>query len=466
MLKRLRPRSLRARLALQYSCALILVALVLAGASRLAMAISLNHALDQGLRFRLIGMHHFIENNSQQGMKELSVKLSEMDSLGDLFQVFGSHAELIAQTDGLSRHDVSTLPPPDPGAGILFRNAGPHRFPLRMASQRFYVGNDSLIVEVAEPQIKYFNVLREFDSVLLVAVPIALAVAAFGGYWLSRRALTPVDRIIEEARAIHSHNLSARLFVPESGDELQRLAETLNQMLSRVEQSLLQMRQFTADASHELRAPMTLIYTSAQFALRRERSPDELKEALQKILREAKRCTALINDLLALARSDTAKKPLELVPTDLSAIVTEMVGEIRVLAADKGITVSTNLPAQPIKAALDEISFRRMLLILLDNAIKYTPSGGTVCASAKVEANNAIVAITDTGIGIPPDQLPYVFDRFWRADKVRSRDAGGSGLGLAIAKEIAISHAAELTAESSVGQGTTFTVKLPAVLSE
>lgn len=454
-------RSLRVRLTLWYSCALVLVALILAGASRWALAVSLNHALDQSLRYRLIGLHGFIEENSHAGLGYLTRRLRELDTLGELFQVFGPQGELMAQSDGLERHHVGTRPPPDPGARMLFRNAGPRWFPFRMATQRIYVYGQPLIIEVADPQAKFHNVLSEFDSVLFLALPFVLALAAVGGYWLSSRALAPVDRIIEEARAINPTNLAARLFVPASGDELQRLSETLNGMLGRVEQALRQVHQFTADASHELRAPMTLIYTAAQFALRRERSREELKESLGKILRAAKRCTELINQLLWLARSDAGNSRIELVSTDLAALVEEVVSEVAVLASDKRLKVSTYWPEGHVRAAVDEVSFRRMLLILLDNAIKYTPAGGSVTIHMREEENMVAIAVADTGTGIPGNELPFIFDRFWRADQVRSREAGGTGLGLAIAREIAQSHGAEIHVESSVGHGSTFTVRLP-----
>jgi Tol biopolymer transport system component len=202
MLKRLNPRSLRVRLTLWYSCALILLALVLAGASRWAMAVSLDHALDQSLRYRLIGLRGFIDENSREGLERLTARLGGLDHLGELFQVFGPHGELMAQSDGLARHHVSTQLPPDPGAGILYRSAGPPWFPVRMATQRIYVGGQPLIIEVADPQRKFQGVLNEFYAVLYIALPIALVIAAFGGYWLSRRALSPVDQIIDEACAI------------------------------------------------------------------------------------------------------------------------------------------------------------------------------------------------------------------------------------------------------------------------
>jgi heavy metal sensor kinase len=459
-LNRLNPRSLRARLTLWYCCVLVLVALILAGASRWALAVSLDHALDQSLRYRLIGLHGFIDDNSHEGLESLAAKLAGLDTLGELFQVFGPHGELMAQSNGLSRHHVGTQPPPDPGAGMLFRSAGPRWFPIRMATQRVYVAGQPLIIEVADPERKFEGVLKEFDSVLYIALPMVLALAAFGGYWLSGKALAPVDQIIDDARAIDPANLSARLSVPGSGDELQRLSETLNQMLDRVEQSILRMRRFTADASHELRAPMTLIYTAAQFALRRDRSPDELKDALGNILREAKRCTNLINQLLFLARSDEGGGQVELISTDVVPLVREVAGEVMMVASDKALEVSTTLPEDAVCAAVDEHSFRRMLLILLDNAIKYTPAGGRVTVSVMEETSSVAIAVADTGPGIPKDELPFLFDRFWRADKVRSRDSGGAGLGLAIARQIARSHGAELTVETSVDRGSTFTIRL------
>jgi heavy metal sensor kinase len=460
-MKRVNLRSLRIRLTLWYSCALILVALTLAGASRWALAISLDHALDQSLRYRLIGLHGFIDENSHQGLDQLASKLQGLDHLGELFQVFGPHGELMAQSDGLARHHIGTQPPPDPGARMLFRNAGPGWFPVRMATQQIYVAGQLLTIEVADPQRKFEGVLNEFYSVLLVALPVVLALAAFGGYWLSARALGPVDQIIDDARAIDPANLSARLSVPASGDELQRLSETLNRMLDRIERSVQQVRRFTADASHELRAPMTLIYTAAQFALRRDRSSEELKNALRKIVREAERCTQLINQLLALARSDAARSSVELVSSDVAALVREVVAETLALASGKDLQVSAQLPDEPVTAAVDERSFRRMLLILLDNAIKYTPARGSLTISLAEDAKCVTIAVADTGAGIPADQLPFIFDRFWRADPVRSRDAGGTGLGLAIARDIAQSHGAELTVESTVGIGSTFTARLP-----
>jgi heavy metal sensor kinase len=446
---------------LWYSAALISVALLLALASRWAMAVSLDHALDQSLRFRMIGLHGFIDENSHEGLERLGVRLRELNHLGELFQVFGPDGELMAQSDGLMRHHVGGQPPPDPGAGMLFHNAGAPQFPMRVATQRIYVDGKPLTIEVADPQVKFHNLLTEFNSMLLLALPCALALAALGGYWLSGRALKPVDQIIDEARSMNPVNLAARLSVPTSGDELQRLSETLNQMLDRVEQSLRQVQQFTADASHELRAPLTLIYTAAQFALRRDRSPVEMKDSLEKILRAARRSTELINELLWLARSDAGGHSLNTVAVDLRRLLEEVIGDAAVMASENGLKVCAELPEEEVRAEVDEDSFRRMLVILLDNALKYTPAGGHVRVAVRPSGTSAVIQVTDTGSGISDEDLPFIFDRFWRADRVRSRETGGMGLGLAIAREIAQAHGAKLTVSSVAGQGSTFTVEMP-----
>lgn len=416
--------------------------------------------MDEGLRFRLIGLHAFIDENSSDNLDVLGAKLRELEHLGDLFQVVGPHGVLIAQSEGLARHNVRAERPSQLGGRMAFRDAGPRRFRFRMAAQEIFVNGEGIVIEAADPRAKFEGILRQFYSVLFWAVPIVLVAAAVGGYWLSGRALAPVDQIIDEAQAIDPANFSTRLSVPSSGDELQRLSQTLNQMLDRVERSVSQVRRFTADASHELRAPMTLIYTAAQFALRRDRSADDLKEALKKILNAAKRCTDLINQLLWLARSDAGNK-LELIPNDVVPVVLDVASEASTLAIEKQITIGTELPVAPAYVAIDEASFRRMLLILLDNAMKYTPGGGSIKVRMLESVNNLEIAVVDTGIGIPAEQLPFVFDRFWRADQVRTREAGGTGLGLAIARDIAQAHRAELAVESSVGRGSTFTVRLP-----
>lgn len=233
-------------------------------------------------------------------------------------------------------------------------------------------------------------------------------------------------------------------------------------MLDRIEHSFRQVRQFTADASHELRAPVTLIHTVAEFSLRRKRSPEELEAGMRTILREAQRNARLIDDLLLLARADSDATAFAPTPMDLAPVFDEAAAQAGVLAAPRGVTVTSNRAPGALRINGDEASLQRLLLILVDNAVKYTPAGGHLTLDARTEGNEIVVAVADSGVGIAEEDIPRVFDRFWRANKARSRELGGSGLGLSIAKDTADRHGARLTVTSQVGRGSTFTLILPA----
>jgi signal transduction histidine kinase len=271
----------------------------------------------------------------------------------------------------------------------------------------------------------------------------------------------PVARITDDARAITESNLSARLAVPKSRDELQQLSETLNQMLERIEQSFMRTKQFTADASHELRAPLTLIYTAAQYALRRPRRREELVESLEKIERESRRTAVLIDDLLLLARGDAGRETSELEVLDARAFVRDAAEQATAMGGIKSVRVELQLDANELPIQASEAKLRRLLLILVDNAVKFTPVGGTITLSADRDGSAVAISVADTGVGIAAEDLPHIFERFWRADKVRSREVSGAGLGLPIAKQIAEQHGASLDVQSEPGCGSVFTVRLP-----
>jgi heavy metal sensor kinase len=456
-------RSLRFRLATWYFCSVAAICSLAAGGYWFAVRTALNHALDQGLRYRLIGLHRFLEDLDPRGAEQIASRLTEASQLGDLYKVFDTKGALIAQSSGLARHRVPRRPPPELGFEIRYETGGTEDFELRLAWQKVKIGEQTLILGVADPQRKYEGVLTAFTSVLLLSTPFILAIATVCGLWLGRHALTPVARITEDARAITASNLSARLAVPDSKDELQQLSETLNEMLERIEQSFTRTKQFTSDASHELRAPMTLIYTAAQYSLRRERSREELVDSMRKILRESQRTTALVDDLLLMARGDAGSEPAELELMDAVTLLRDLAEQATAMAAAKNIHVSLQLEAEALPVRANAAKLRRLLLILLDNALKFTSSGGSVKIEGNSDATEVAISVADTGAGISPDDLPHIFERFWRADKVRSREAGGTGLGLAIAKQIADQHGATLGVESEMGRGSVFTIRLPKV---
>jgi heavy metal sensor kinase len=454
-------RSLRFRLAVWYFGTVAIICALAGTGYWFSIRSELNHALDQGLRYRLIGLREFLQSVEPGGDEAITSRLAGISQLGDLHQVFDADGRLIARSDGLARHGVLDRPPQGLGFEIRYGTGGTPDFPLRFAWQKVTIGAHTLTLGAADPQRKFEGVLGAFTTILLLSMPVILVLATGCGLWLGRRALSPVARITEGARAITESNLSARLAVPDTQDELQRLSETLNDMLGRIERSFTRTSQFTADASHELRAPMTLIYTAAQHSLRRERSREELVNSMQKILRESQRTTALIDDLLLLARGDAGKELPVLAAMDAGPLLRDAAGQAAAMAAAKDITVSLQLAADVLPVSANDAQLRRLLLILIDNALKYTPPGGRVIIQGRADQADVTISVADTGPGISPEDLPHVCERFWRADKVRSREAGGTGLGLTIAKQIADLHGARLGVQSEVGHGSVFTISLP-----
>ena len=255
--------------------------------------------------------------------------------------------------------------------------------------------------------------------------------------------------------------MSRRVTVPQTGDELQRMAETLNQMLQRIESAVARIGEFTADASHELRTPVALIRTRAEVTLAKPRTNDQYRDALKEMLAESERTTALIENLMTLARADTGSETLNFDKTNVSEMVSEVCAQARTLTDIMQLQWSTSISEMAIWVRGDAHAMRRLFLILIDNAVKYTPPTGSVSLSLQRNGRFAEIRVHDTGIGISEADLPHIFDRFYRADKVRSRELGGTGLGLSIGRWIATAHGGDITVESSGLGGTTFLVRLP-----
>jgi heavy metal sensor kinase len=288
-----------------------------------------------------------------------------------------------------------------------------------------------------------------------------LLAAASGGFWLSRRALSPVDAITRGACAINATNLSDRLEKLTTGDELQRLSDTLNEMLARIEGAFIRVTQFTADASHELRTPISLIRTEAEIALRRSRGDREYREALRHILLEAERTSGLIEELLCLARADSGRETLHITCVDLTAMVWEIGEQWRDLMATRDLTFTCEISEEGIPVLGDRNALQRLLTVLLDNAVKYTPAPGSVGLRLETRGSSALLSISDSGIGIALEDQPKIFERFYRADKARNRDVKGAGIGLAIAQWIVQQHQGLISVQSSPGKGSTFLLELP-----
>jgi heavy metal sensor kinase len=435
-----------------------------------AMRVSLYRAIDEDLENRLLDVEKFLQSQSDLSHEGVRKELGIRSSLGmgtSFYMVFDDLGNELYRSPQVGEYNLD-VPPENPSDRIRFLKEGSYVanqnsliHSLRTASKRINVRGTGIVIEVVEPLIGVDLALLYFERFLLIGVPVLMGLGTFGAFWITRRALAPVDRITMDARSITANNLSGRLAVPKAVDELRRLSETLNQMLDRIETSFKSIRQFTADASHELRAPMTLIHAAADFSLRRDRSKEELQDAMGRILRESKRTTALVDDLLLIARSDSDQAAFERNSIDLSSMLNDVSTQASTLAQAKHIKIVPKIPNQAVVIAGDELSIRRLFMALVDNAVKYTPEHGTVWIHLDIENKQAVIQIRDTGLGISNDDLPRVFDRFWRADKVRSRDEGGTGLGLAIAKGITERHGGTLRVESQLGHGSTFSVRLP-----
>ena len=302
-------------------------------------------------------------------------------------------------------------------------------------------------------------------SMLLIA-PIVLLAAALVGYWLAGTSLRPVQGIMDEVEAISDGtSLHRRLAVPLSGDEMARLALTVNGMLARLETSFASLHRFTADASHELKTPLMVLRAGVERALVHPGVPTEILQSLDETLAQINEMTELVESLLTLARADEGRAPLAVEESDLRDLLGDVVETAGMLGEGVGISVTSSMPDQPVRLAVDGQRIREMLLNLVTNAIKYTPTGGTIDVSLAEQDTGVSLTVRDTGIGIAPGDLPHIFERFWRADPARSRtgDRPGTGLGLAITKWIAEAHGGSITVQSRPGRGTIFTVHLPRV---
>ena len=325
--------------------------------------------------------------------------------------------------------------------------------------------NQSMFVRAGQSLRPLQRARRQLLLLLALAGPAALLMGSYGGLLLANQALRPVDRLTRAAKEIEAGDLSRRVHVPDKMDELGRLAITFNRMISRLQAAFERQRQFTADASHELRTPLAVMRGDIEIALRRERKTDEYQEVLASNLEEIIRLSRLVEDLLMLARADAGPADLNFEPMNIGDLCSQVVDYLGPLAEVKNQSLAYQTDSKnELMIKGDAQRLKQMLLNLLDNAIKYTPVGGRITLTLMKENKNAVIMISDTGRGIPPEDIPHIFERFFRHSRSTSdKTVQGSGLGLSIVKWIVESHQGTITAENNPGGGTKFTVHLPLV---
>ncbi len=335
-------------------------------------------------------------------------------------------------------------------------------YTLHSQQLRLYVGKTkSAQISIGYPIEEIGETLNSLFSYLLIAFPIVVIISTFGGWFLAKVSLQPVDDITRSAQEITAHNLSRRLPMPLANDEIARLTATLNQMIERLEASFIQIRQFTADASHELRTPLAILMGELEVALRSPKSAEQYRRILESAQEEVSRLSKVVRNLLELSRAESGQVKIDMTTLNVSSLISDICEDIELLAEEKNQTLETIIEPN-ITIQGDDVRLHQAFLNIVDNAVKYTPAGGSILVRLLRESGFAVLRVSDTGVGIPETDLPHIFDRFYRVDKARSQDVQGNGLGLAIVKWIIEAHHGTIAVESIASKGTIFTVRLKA----
>jgi heavy metal sensor kinase len=457
------PLPIRLRLTAWYLAALSFTLALAFFGTYFAIEVAIHHVIDQELASRLASIHTFLWRHLPwQSGERLLQEFREHSGLtpgGDLYQVRDAGRQWVYQPLAMKRLNLASGP--DRSGPMRYETLERNGILLRVVTARVEVANRPYTVQVASVITPFSLLLRRLRWLAIAIVPILVVCSGFGGYWLSGRAMAPIDEITRAVRDISERNLSKRLPLPQARDELRRLSETLNSMLSRLEAAFKRIVQFTADASHELRTPIAIIRTTAEVMREQPRTVAEYEEANTQIVSEAERTSELIENLLTLARADSQAAQFVFYDLNLNDIVNEVLVSVAPLAEVQGFRLNTKIPCSPVVIVGDRDAVRRLIIIFVENAIKYSSPGSNIWICVDADQNAASFEVRDEGIGISENDLPHIFGRFYRADKARSREMGGAGLGLSIAKWIADAHRASIELHSELGRGSTFKVKFP-----
>ena len=409
----------------------------------------------------------FCIKDNHLDMKYLRSAVEELNlsETGIFFEVWDSKPERVFRSPNFPLNLETPSPASDTDKLITLKEPNGIVYHLYETPVNVYPSSGTQIrvyhIRTGQSIIYIDRILQKIKLLLLLLVPIILIFAGLGGWYLTRRALNPIADITRTARDISLYHLDRRLPRPHSDDELSELVQTLNNMIDRIEKGVQNIQQFTADASHELRTPITAMKGKIEVALRRSRSQDEYKETLKSSLQELQWMEKMVNDLLLLSRADAGELQLNMESCNLTELIKECYQTQTYAAQKKNIDFQIVLPDESLYASVDSYRIKQVFCNLIDNALKYTSDRGKVNISAVKNNSGIEIVIKDSGCGIAEIDLPLVFNRFYRADKSRGREEYSSGLGLAICKWIVEAHKGKIELQSRVNKGTTVTVKLP-----
>ena len=468
MLQRLRIESVRGRLTLFYvsvlAAALIIVGVLIYVLLARALYVRVDENLQAGVRIAMTSLSNDLAEG-QDYQDAARSTAAEQSSSQQMLAIYDQDGRLLAESgrDGdleIALPSVAAIPDGEELLQTVLESDGDDRH--RLAFRRVSMPPSEYIVVVGadlEPMDEELEFLR---GILGYIVPIALCLAGIGGSFLARQSLLPVVSMADRARKIGVENLSERLPVANSRDELGHLAETFNELLGRLEASLILQRQFMADASHELRTPVTTTRTAASVALQHpHRDESEYRETLEIVEQQAARLSRVVDDMFMLARADAGNYPVRMTPMYLDEVIDDVVRAARVVASTRNVSIDpTTVPSAAFTG--DEDLLRRMIVNLIDNAVRHAPAGSTVRVELDQTDNGYAIAVKDQGPGIPPEIRAHIFERFFRGDASRRSSAhDGAGLGLALARWIANAHGGDVVLARSSQSGSTFVISLP-----
>jgi heavy metal sensor kinase len=476
------PRSVRLQLTLWYTAIFALLLLLAGVLLYLHLRDSLTSSLDATLQVRAqqlasdVSFQHnqVVTSNAINDLPGFDARDNRPTSLADvnfdaLVRLLDVHGHMLHATPAFQHLQIppASVTQPLRGApwqGVVTASNGQK---IRIYSRT--VADDGrvfAIIQVGEPQELLQETLEQVTRELLITAIFVLLFGMLGSYWLAGRAFAPIRHLIQVARSIKEGDLHQRVPVPATDDEVQSLAVTFNEMLTRLEETLDRQRRFVSDASHELRTPVAAIRSKTELALQQPGSREEYIAMLREINGEAQRLGHLISDLLALARGDEGKARFELEAVPLHLLAEAVAANAEALALERKVALQV-VTEEPVVVQGDEARLIQVIMNLLDNAIRYTPAGGKVTLTISCTPGAALLVVRDTGIGIASKHLPHIFERFYRVDAARTYGpTGNNGLGLAIADWIVRTHGGTLTVKSVVSEGSTFTVTLPHLLAK
>ena len=450
--------SLRARLTAWYSLLLVLTIVVFSAAVLWLHWRLLLDQFDEALR----SVNATANNVVEEELNETDL-LSAAVQMVEVVRVPDGRVQLLdaSGTPIFPAASVMPLPPDVRVAGVSRATStlsGPDAKLWRVTIRRRATNGQEYLIAVGAPLDETLDQWRTLLKACAIGIPLALVLAVAGGLWLGRHGLRPLTKMAADAQAITTETLDRRLTVPSATTELERLATSFNHVLERLGSALATQRRFMADASHELRTPVSIMRTAADVTLSQPvRDEGDYREALATVSQQSSRLTRLVDDMLVLARADGGGYPVIMAPVDLTTLVNECIRELSMRAEDKSIEIRSAL--EPISLKGDESLLRRMFSNLLGNALAYTPPGGSVAVSLARSDGRVMLQVADTGPGIPPEDRERVFERFVRLDTART--AGGAGLGLAIARWVAEAHGGGVRILSSGPGGSVFAATLP-----